>query len=1305
MGLNLKDIPIHLCKVIQVSIDNSCKFIQRHPLLSSAFLVLFILYLFLSYIYSFLVYLSPFLLCAAILIRVFWSSEQTQIRNGRRDEIKIKDQQNSNEQRYSKIPRYERYNTVPEKRFKYSSQRALSRRRNFRDKRWELENVVDEKSKPLSAACNNNNNIRVSDSGIVKKECHSSGKEEGSSDSAANSGLRSQRSMSDLVDFIDSDDKNNSSIGCSVLDNENIEDGDDEDEEEAQEDRNKAVEWTEDDQKNLMDLGLSEIERNRRLESLIARRRARKLLKLQIEKGLIDIRNITPAQLAPLFISSRHPFDPTKDFDHIDELEMPGSAPSVLPPSRNPFDLPYDPSEEKPILTGDSFDQEFTIFNPKDMTYCRHESFSLGPSNLHVESKHDQGDREAYTFFFNGRKASDKLRLRRPQDKGNHDWLIEQLFAKGARQVSQSSDKHDESKSESEAKLPNPLKNKEIIKYEVGTESEKEITEIKGEGDEYAIVTKSMLEDTSEPDLMKNSNCGFAKIGQQIPKVETVVVSENPESKVHSPHSSYQNCLIPNVTSMHEPPLESFRFQLAKNDENVCYPEKRNSHTGTCSIASDLQVEVSEISSVDETITTTDAESVVYDGDIDKDIITSGSEDLGGTSFNSRGVHGIVKEDMGFAEVEKNLKDSSPILLEQTDEDKAADVSSGETPTHGINFGNTFGNVEKEAVVEIEEPQPLNSSDVSSPPKQLMDGSVDNPLHEAHSDNLEKGYSLEHFKKEAKVVDDVNDSAAIENDDTKNLQRVEDPAGTSNVQQGSVNEVSANSISSVSPRSILPVKTHKDQSSSSAFDVIQANVPESEIEDMTLATPLTTPSGQHPAERMLQNMQYFMTNSYLQSYYGVFSNFQDDSSSEIADDASTSYTFNEPIFDEQKMDGDSIENILRISLFGDVEENITSEIPSNKEIADSPEKSNQETHVFDKDNDVLINDKEDKVTLKFDENNEDKSASVIRQEAGVEIPTPEEMTKLDNIDEKSRELDENKATTKPSKLTLENDNSTTTEDAKMSGSVTKDETILHQGNDVDDGEVVDIKTRQGIQVDLPNLNENEGVCNPGKAEDETDSINIPTIEEVPSDSLISESSSEVPKVNIENESGSLRQEAAVEPSINAQVTSSSSAEVIPKKHDKLQAQLLVSNQPTREKPNESSEEMSSQNESKEVVEAHREKAETAIDSFAKDLPQPTMTEVSNLNSAQGAEVKSNEMNKKESIAEELEKNEAVVSAGEVDNSTNITHVGEPGKLVQLERSEGEESKKLVEGDKDSSQPTETSPAILKDEANKGHAES
>ncbi|KAL0458339.1 UNVERIFIED_CONTAM: hypothetical protein Slati_0461100 [Sesamum latifolium] len=139
----------------------------------------------------------------------------------------------------------------------------------------------------------------------------------------------------------------------------------------------KATQGNEDDQKNAMDVGISNMERSKRLESLIARRRSRKLLSLQIRKTLLNKdKDDKSGQISSLIIPKHH--NPLLAYDLATPFSPgPGSAPSVLIPMRNPFDLPYDPQEEKPDLTGDSFQQEFMSVS-KDVMFCRHESFSLG---------------------------------------------------------------------------------------------------------------------------------------------------------------------------------------------------------------------------------------------------------------------------------------------------------------------------------------------------------------------------------------------------------------------------------------------------------------------------------------------------------------------------------------------------------------------------------------------------------------------------------------------------------------------------------------------------------------------------------------------------------------------------------------------------------------------------------------------------------------------------------------------------------------------------------------------------------------
>ncbi|GKV47248.1 hypothetical protein SLEP1_g54165 [Rubroshorea leprosula] len=173
------------------------------------------------------------------------------------------------------------------------------------------------------------------------------------------------------------------------------EDHDDEEEEEEEEgevekgdeeDGSKsAIKWTEDDQKNLMDLGTSELERNQRLENLIARRRARKSMKLMAEKNLIDLdgADLPFNNITPISVTRRNPFDlPYDPHDNLGLPPIPGSAPSILQPRKNPFDLPYDSGEEKPDLKDDSFQQEFSTFHQREAFFRRHESFNVGPSSL-----------------------------------------------------------------------------------------------------------------------------------------------------------------------------------------------------------------------------------------------------------------------------------------------------------------------------------------------------------------------------------------------------------------------------------------------------------------------------------------------------------------------------------------------------------------------------------------------------------------------------------------------------------------------------------------------------------------------------------------------------------------------------------------------------------------------------------------------------------------------------------------------------------------------------------------------------------
>ncbi|KAM7279341.1 hypothetical protein ACFE04_006475 [Oxalis oulophora] len=118
-----------------------------------------------------------------------------------------------------------------------------------------------------------------------------------------------------------------------------------EDDEGEEDDSTSAISWTETDQMNLMELGTSEIERNKRLENLIARRNLRKSM---VEKNLIDLDDADlPFNVPPISTTRQNPFD-----DSYDDTGLPpilGSAPSISQPGGNPFDLQYGSNEEKHV--------------------------------------------------------------------------------------------------------------------------------------------------------------------------------------------------------------------------------------------------------------------------------------------------------------------------------------------------------------------------------------------------------------------------------------------------------------------------------------------------------------------------------------------------------------------------------------------------------------------------------------------------------------------------------------------------------------------------------------------------------------------------------------------------------------------------------------------------------------------------------------------------------------------------------------------------------------------------------------------
>jgi hypothetical protein len=145
-----------------------------------------------------------------------------------------------------------------------------------------------------------------------------------------------------------------------------------------------------------MDLGYSEMERNRRLEILMARRRSRKNIRFEIDNNLIDVdsngagRSLDDlsrfrAQVPPIAVPRRNPFDLPYDSE---EAAIPGSAPSILHARKNPFDLPLEQPHDTGVPARDNINAGESVMSPRrDMIFRRHESFNFGGTDAIQERR------------------------------------------------------------------------------------------------------------------------------------------------------------------------------------------------------------------------------------------------------------------------------------------------------------------------------------------------------------------------------------------------------------------------------------------------------------------------------------------------------------------------------------------------------------------------------------------------------------------------------------------------------------------------------------------------------------------------------------------------------------------------------------------------------------------------------------------------------------------------------------------------------------------------------------------------------
>jgi hypothetical protein len=203
----------------------------------------------------------------------------------------------------------------------------------------------------------------------------------------------------------------------------------------------------------------------------------------------------------------------------------------------------------------------------------------------------------------------------------------------------------------------------------------------------------------------------------------------------HAPNSL--PCPVPKASAVAEPSYDSSPSAIYNTgmEEHFFYKHKDPWHTHTNSIASDMQVEVSEIGSppltADGIASSNDGESLVYDGDSEQEI-TSGSEDMWGASplapkvqeheNVTRQIYEVGEGDIteeGFSRLRNEPEDPTSSSLWSLSSSRAE--ISQEDQAHSMSIDPKHFNYVKHIVEEEREQRPSNPSDVV-PPEHSQEG-------------------------------------------------------------------------------------------------------------------------------------------------------------------------------------------------------------------------------------------------------------------------------------------------------------------------------------------------------------------------------------------------------------------------------------------------------------------------------------------------------------------------------------------------------------------------------------------------------
>ncbi|XP_048420295.1 serine-rich adhesin for platelets-like [Pyrus x bretschneideri] len=722
MSVGAETLLVCVWRLLKLSMKTSSLCVRRHPFISATLLFFYLFYVF----FKIFVFWFPFLVCIVVLVRLFYTSGGLTIL----EEAKRDEKRSTNDQVSCKKPDHPVGGDGVVNRDGCTLMRQKSRRTNVSRRCIEASgqdyyNVgkgISISKTPKDGLIGGTALIDRSKKAVMeeKMKCAFDKGESSTVKASAeeniqalvkqhHSVLESDISESQLLSSDDSDEQPDKSKGGGTNG------------EETQEDGNKAVQWTDDDQRNLMDLGFSEMERNKRLESLIARRRARKLFKMQVEKGLLDLDTIIPGQIAPIFVEKNTPFDYAKLFSS--SLDTPGSAPSILLPMQNPFDLPYDPHEEKPNLMVDSFQQEFTTVHQKEMLFCRHESFSSGAASYPLEPKRKSLDGLGFSGF---KKPSETGAHDRHIERilsGKHDEVIEALLSKARNNMSDIGSNADTAESRTESHLiesPIPAISSVKPKDEGKSETQR-VTDTKATNkmESRSVEMESRADDSND----ESSSTSYSEDDEQSSHSTRPGPSQNAGSKVRHFPPKPLSCSIPMSKSVKELLYDSSPSANKRSglEERLFYSERGTCHTPTYSIASDLQVEVSEAGSPSLTDNTanspSDKESETLDGNFEKEYVWTASSQSSRTEENESklwdacGLSEKYLASIRFSGNNKNIKDSSEsssMHMQHLDElDDVCSLSSsitdlhGDIQTHSMGYdGNSYDDV-RQAVEKV----------------------------------------------------------------------------------------------------------------------------------------------------------------------------------------------------------------------------------------------------------------------------------------------------------------------------------------------------------------------------------------------------------------------------------------------------------------------------------------------------------------------------------------------------------------------------------------------------------------------------